>query len=169
MVHRHRQLEHAVAVLAGTACLVAQQTETTRVVDLDHTTWAGPRFAQLARARSFQPRNRLRSSADRSLVFRPASSSHASSVAECLSPLPVPAAARARGNDLATFTNFRAAGRQRSFLVELWRFLPFGYLLTIAIETPILLFGLSPHHPKRRRLLAGVWLTACTYPIVVLV
>ena len=53
--------------------------------------------------------------------------------------------------------------------LELWRFLPIGYLLTIAIETPILLFGLSPHHPKRRRLLAGVWLTACTYPIVVLV
>lgn len=52
---------------------------------------------------------------------------------------------------------------------ELWRFLPIGYLLTIAIETPILLLGLSPHHPKRRRLLAGLWLTACTYPIVILV
>ena len=52
---------------------------------------------------------------------------------------------------------------------ELWRFLPIGYLLTIAIETPILFFGLSPHHPKRRRIFAGIWLTACTYPIVVLV
>ena len=52
---------------------------------------------------------------------------------------------------------------------ELWRFLPLGYLLTIAIETPILLLGLSPHHPVRRRLLSGIWLTACTYPIVVLV
>ena len=52
---------------------------------------------------------------------------------------------------------------------ELWRFLPIGYLVTIAIETPILLFGLSPHHSKRRRILAGVWLTACTYPIVTLV
>jgi len=52
---------------------------------------------------------------------------------------------------------------------ELWRFLPVGYLLTIAIETPILLVGLSPHHPKRRRILCGIWLTACTYPIVVLV
>jgi hypothetical protein len=52
---------------------------------------------------------------------------------------------------------------------ELWRFLPIGYLLTIAIETPVLFFGLSPHHPKRRRILAGIWLTACTYPIVVLV
>lgn len=52
---------------------------------------------------------------------------------------------------------------------ELWRFLPLGYLLTILIETPILLVGLSPRHPLRRKLFAGVWLTACTYPIVVLV
>lgn len=52
---------------------------------------------------------------------------------------------------------------------ELWRFFPIGYLLTIAIETPILLLGLSSRHNFRRRLFAGVWLTACTYPIVVLV
>ena len=52
---------------------------------------------------------------------------------------------------------------------ELWRFLPIGYLLTIAIETPILLIGLSSHHPKSWRILCGIWLTACTYPIVVLV
>jgi len=52
---------------------------------------------------------------------------------------------------------------------DLWAFLPVGYLLTIAIETPILFFGLSPHHSKRRRILAGLWLTACTYPIVTLV
>ena len=52
---------------------------------------------------------------------------------------------------------------------ELWRFLPIGYLLTIAIETPILLIGLSPRHSKRRRVLAGIWLTACTYPVVTLV
>jgi len=52
---------------------------------------------------------------------------------------------------------------------ELWRFLPVGYLLTIAIETPVLFFGLSPHHSKRRRIIAGLWLTACTYPIVTLV
>ena len=52
---------------------------------------------------------------------------------------------------------------------ELWRFLPLGYLLTIAIETPILLAGLSSRHPRSRRALAGVWLTACTYPIVTLV
>lgn len=52
---------------------------------------------------------------------------------------------------------------------ELWRFLPLGYLLTILIETPILLFGLSARHSIKRRVLAGVWLTACTYPIVTLV
>lgn len=52
---------------------------------------------------------------------------------------------------------------------ELWRFLPIGYLLTIAIETPILVFGLSRKHSLARRLFSGVWLTACTYPIVTLV
>jgi len=52
---------------------------------------------------------------------------------------------------------------------ELWRFFPLGYLFTILIETPILLVGLSKRHSIKRRLFAGVWLTACTYPIVVLV
>jgi hypothetical protein len=52
---------------------------------------------------------------------------------------------------------------------ELWRFLPLGYLFSILIETPVLLIGLSKRHPIKRRLCAGVWLTACTYPIVVLV
>jgi hypothetical protein len=52
---------------------------------------------------------------------------------------------------------------------ELWRFLPLGYLLTILIETPILVLGLSNRHSRVRKLLAGVWLTACTYPIVTLV
>ena len=52
---------------------------------------------------------------------------------------------------------------------ELWRFFPLGYLLSILIEIPVLLFGLSKRHPIKRRLFAGVWLTACTYPIVVLV
>ena len=52
---------------------------------------------------------------------------------------------------------------------ELWRFLPLGYLLTILIETPVLRVGLSRRHPLKRKLLAGVWLTACTYPIVTLV
>src|SRR5947209_18273098 len=52
---------------------------------------------------------------------------------------------------------------------ELWRFLPFGYLFSILIETPILLIGLSPRHPCKRKLFAGIWLTACTYPVVVLI
>lgn len=52
---------------------------------------------------------------------------------------------------------------------ELWYFLPFGYLVTILIETPVLLVGLTKKLSVRQRLLCGVWLTACTYPIVVLV
>jgi hypothetical protein len=52
---------------------------------------------------------------------------------------------------------------------DLWRFLIPGYLLTILIETPVLLIGLSKRHSIKRRLIAGIWLTACTYPIVVLV
>src|SRR5215204_1405844 len=52
---------------------------------------------------------------------------------------------------------------------DLWLFLPFGYLLTILIETPILVFGLSGRLSLRQKLLCGIWLTACTYPIVVLV
>src|SRR4029453_7958274 len=52
---------------------------------------------------------------------------------------------------------------------DLWRFLPIGYLVTIAVETPILILGLSPRHPLARRVIAGIWLTGCTYPIVVLV
>jgi len=41
-----------------------------------------------------------------------------------------------------------------------------GYLLTIAVETVVLLALLSRRHPVRVRLFAGVWLTACTYPVV---
>ena len=51
----------------------------------------------------------------------------------------------------------------------LWSFLLVGYLTTILIETPILCVGLSKRHSLSRRLLAGLWLTACTYPIVILV
>jgi hypothetical protein len=54
-------------------------------------------------------------------------------------------------------------------LGDLLRFLPFGYLVTILIETPVLLFGLSSKITPRQRLWCGAWLTACTYPIVVLV
>jgi hypothetical protein len=52
---------------------------------------------------------------------------------------------------------------------DLWSFLPLGFLITVLIETPILLIGLSPRHSLRRRLAAGVWLTACSYPVVILV
>src|SRR2546425_9919549 len=52
---------------------------------------------------------------------------------------------------------------------ELWHFFPLGYLFSILIETPILIIGLSKRHSITRRIFAGVWLTACTYPIVVLV
>src|SRR5215216_4416729 len=52
---------------------------------------------------------------------------------------------------------------------DLWRFLLFGYLLTVAVETPVLVLFLSKRHALRRRLFAGLWLTACTYPVVVLV
>ena len=43
------------------------------------------------------------------------------------------------------------------------------YLLTIAIETTVLLVGLSKRHSTRVKLFAGVWLSACTYPVVWLV
>ncbi|MDB5308197.1 MAG: hypothetical protein JWO38_2399 [Gemmataceae bacterium] len=43
------------------------------------------------------------------------------------------------------------------------------YLLTVAVETAVLLVGLSRRHPVRARLFAGAWLTACTYPVVWLV
>lgn len=52
---------------------------------------------------------------------------------------------------------------------ELWRFLPLGYFFSILVETPVLLVGLSRRHSFRQKLLAGLWLTACTYPIVTLV
>jgi hypothetical protein len=52
---------------------------------------------------------------------------------------------------------------------NLWLFLPIGYAVTVLIETPVLLIGLSARHSWRRRLFAGLWLTACTYPVVVLV
>jgi hypothetical protein len=58
---------------------------------------------------------------------------------------------------------------QNASLNYLWLFLPIGYLTTILIETPILFFGLSPKLSRKQKLLCGVWLTACTYPIVVLV
>jgi hypothetical protein len=54
-------------------------------------------------------------------------------------------------------------------LRELWAFLPVGYLFTILIETPVLIVGLSPKVTLKQKLWCGVWLSACTYPIVILV
>jgi hypothetical protein len=51
----------------------------------------------------------------------------------------------------------------------LWAFIARGFATTIAIETPVLLAGLPQTHTTQRKLTAAVWLTACTYPIVVLV
>ncbi len=52
---------------------------------------------------------------------------------------------------------------------HLWAFLPIGYVVTVLIETPVLLVGLSKSFLLRERLFAGLWLTAVTYPIVILV
>lgn len=51
----------------------------------------------------------------------------------------------------------------------LWENILPSFLITIAIESTILVVALSRPHPIKRRLLAGIWLTACTYPIVFLV
>ncbi|MDQ5838191.1 MAG: hypothetical protein M3379_15545 [Acidobacteriota bacterium] len=77
----------------------------------------------------------------------------------------------ARGFDMPREPTFQSpeATYTTSRPVDLWLFLPFGYLLSVAVETPVLLAGLSKRLSFRRRLFAGLWLTACTYPIVVLV
>lgn len=54
-------------------------------------------------------------------------------------------------------------------IASLLAFMPFGYSLTVAIELPVLLLGLSPHHSFVRKIIASFWLTACTYPFVALV
>ena len=43
-----------------------------------------------------------------------------------------------------------------------------GYLLTVGIELPIFIAGLSACHSLRARIFAAVWLSACTYPVVAL-
>ena len=44
-----------------------------------------------------------------------------------------------------------------------------GYLLTVAVELPVLVVLLSRRHHLKHRVFAGFWLTACTYPVVWLV
>ena len=47
-----------------------------------------------------------------------------------------------------------------------WRVMAEGYLLTVVVETAVLWVGLSRRHRPWERLVAEVWLTACTYPVV---
>lgn len=51
---------------------------------------------------------------------------------------------------------------------NLWAFLVVGYAVTVATELPILVVGLRPKHSVRQRAEAALWLTAFTYPIVIL-
>lgn len=44
-----------------------------------------------------------------------------------------------------------------------------GYCLSVLLEAPLLLCFLSKVHSLKVRLFAAFWLTACSYPIVVLV
>ena len=44
-----------------------------------------------------------------------------------------------------------------------------GYFITVTIETPVLVLGLSKRHSIRDRVFAGFWLTACSYPVVAFV
>lgn len=44
-----------------------------------------------------------------------------------------------------------------------------GYLITVAVEGPVLVALLSRRHVLRVRLFSAVWLSACTYPVVWLV
>lgn len=54
-------------------------------------------------------------------------------------------------------------------LARLWYFLPVGYIATVAVELPLLIFLLPRQVSLKARIACGFWLTACTYPIVVLV
>lgn len=58
---------------------------------------------------------------------------------------------------------------QNTPLSDLLRFFPIGYLITVLIETTVLIFGLTAKLSLKQKILCGLWLTACTYPIVVLV
>ena len=49
------------------------------------------------------------------------------------------------------------------------QFLVLGYFATVAVEIPILFFGLSARYSPREKIIWGLLLTAFTYPIVILV
>jgi hypothetical protein len=44
-----------------------------------------------------------------------------------------------------------------------------GYTFGVILETPVLMAGLSACHSLKSRLKAGLFLTACTYPFVIIV
>lgn len=41
-----------------------------------------------------------------------------------------------------------------------------GYILSVIIEVPVLILGLSNSYKLKEKIVAGFWLTACTYPSV---
>lgn len=43
------------------------------------------------------------------------------------------------------------------------------YALTVILESPLVILGLSKDHSLAWRVFAAFWLTACTYPIVAIV
>jgi hypothetical protein len=71
--------------------------------------------------------------------------------------------------DLALPENQPAGAAQTTPVYDLLRFLPIGYLLSVAIELPILYFFLPSRISKALRIFAGFWLTACSYPFVGLI
>jgi hypothetical protein len=50
-----------------------------------------------------------------------------------------------------------------------WRVLLLGYCLFVAIELPIFLLALSARNDRRQRIFSALWLTACSFPLVILV
>lgn len=54
-------------------------------------------------------------------------------------------------------------------LEGLWLFLPVGYAATVMVELPLLLLLLPRSLGFKAKAACGFWLTACTYPVVVLV
>jgi hypothetical protein len=44
-----------------------------------------------------------------------------------------------------------------------------GYLLSVLLETPVLLLGLSKNYSFKEKIFAGFWLTAVSYPFVTMI
>lgn len=52
---------------------------------------------------------------------------------------------------------------------SVWLLVICGYLLTVSIEIPVLLTGMARKHGVRETIINGLFLTAFTYPVVVMV